>query len=278
MSSGASYGATIDLSGRTALVTGAARGIGRATALALARAGARVIVSDLDRQVDGLTYDTAQRGELATTVEEINGAGGEAIAVEADVRDVEALRRAVRTAVDRWGRLDAVVANAGIASWPQSTWQATEDQWQTMLDVTLTGTWNTCRAAIPAIITGRAGGSIVIVSSAAALKPVATIGHYSAAKAGLVGLMKSLALELAGERIRVNSVHPGGTATEMTENPAAEHWQATAPGVGAALELPLPIFRMEPVDIALAIRWLCSDESRYVTGTTQLIDGGALLR
>jgi NAD(P)-dependent dehydrogenase (short-subunit alcohol dehydrogenase family) len=150
--------------------------------------------------------------------------------------------------------------------------------WQTMLDVTLTGTWNTCRAAIPAILDGGAGGSIVIVSSTAALKPVATIGHYAAAKAGLVGLMKSLALELAPDSIRVNTVHPGGTAIEMTQNPAAEHWQATAPGVGGSLELPLPIFRMEPVDVAMAIRWLCCDESRYVTGTTQLVDGGAMLR
>jgi NAD(P)-dependent dehydrogenase (short-subunit alcohol dehydrogenase family) len=147
-----------------------------------------------------------------------------------------------------------------------------------MLDVTLTGTWNTCRAAIPALLERGRGGAIVIVSSTAALKPLATIGHYSAAKAGLVGLMKSLALELAPERIRVNTVHPGGTATDMTENEAAEHWQATAPGVGGTLELPMPIHRMEPTDIAYAIRWLCTDEARYVTGTTTVVDAGALLR
>jgi SDR family mycofactocin-dependent oxidoreductase len=268
----------IDLGGRTALVTGAARGIGRATAVALAEAGARLVVSDVAEQVQGLTYDTARRDDLAQTVHEIERNGGEAVPVPADVRDIEALRAAVQSALDRHGRLDMLVANAGIASWPESTWQATEDQWQTMLDVTLTGTWNTCRAAIPAIIAGESGGSIVIVASSAALKPIATIGHYSAAKAGLVGLMKSLALELAPLSIRVNTVHPGGTATEMTENPAAEHWQATAPGVGDSLELPLPIHRMQPVDIAMAIRWLCSDEARYVTGTTQLIDAGALLR
>ena len=127
-------------------------------------------------------------------------------------------------------------------------------------------------------LAGGRGGSIVIVSSTAALRPLPTIGHYSAAKAGLVGLMKSLALELAAERIRVNTVHPGGTATDMTENVAAERWQATAPGVGDALELPLPIHRLEPVDIAHAIRWLCTDEARYVTGTTSVVDGGALLR
>jgi SDR family mycofactocin-dependent oxidoreductase len=268
----------IDLNGRTALVTGAARGIGRATALALAEEGASVIASDLHEPTQGLTYQTAAASDLEQTVSMITDAGGVAQAVFADVRDVGAQREAVDAAVKAWGRLDMVVANAGIASWPESTWQATEEQWQTMLDVTLTGTWNTCRAAIPAIIAGDAGGSIVIVSSTAALKPIATIGHYSAAKAGLVGLMKSLALELAGHSIRVNTVHPGGTATEMTQNPAAEHWQATAPGVGGSLELPLPIHRMEPSDIAAAIRWLCCDESRYVTGTTQLIDAGALLK
>jgi SDR family mycofactocin-dependent oxidoreductase len=268
----------IDLSGKAALVTGAARGIGRATAIALAAAGARVIVSDLDRPTSGLTYETAHASDLEQTVGLIRDSGGEAQAVFADVRDIAAQRAAVSAATEHWGRLDLVVANAGIASWPESTWQASEEQWQTMIDVTLTGTWNTCRAAIPAILEGQAGGSIVIVSSSAALKPIATIGHYSAAKAGLVGLMGSLALELAPNSIRVNTVHPGGTSTEMTQNPAAEHWQATAPGVGGSLVLPLPIHRMEPVDIAMAIRWLCSDEARYVTGTTQLIDAGALLR
>jgi NAD(P)-dependent dehydrogenase (short-subunit alcohol dehydrogenase family) len=194
------------------------------------------------------------------------------------VRQVEELRAAVALAGECFGGLDICVANAGIASWPASTWQASEHEWQTMLDVTLTGTWNTCRAAIPAILERKRGGAIAIVSSTAALKPLATVGHYSAAKAGLVGLMKSLALELATERIRVNTVHPGGTATDMTENEAAEHWQATAPGVAGTLVLPMPIHRMEPADIAHAIRWLCTDEARYVTGTTMVVDAGALLR
>jgi SDR family mycofactocin-dependent oxidoreductase len=268
----------IDLSDRVGLVTGAARGIGRATALALAEVGARVVVSDLAEPIAGLDYTTSEASALNETAEAIAAAGGEASAAVADVRDIDALRRAVATAIDLYGRLDIVVANAGIASWPQTTWQATETQWQTMIDVTLTGTWNTCRASIPAILGGDRGGSIVIVSSTAALSPLPTIGHYSAAKAGLIGLMKSLALELAPNRIRVNTVHPGGTATEMTENEAAERWQATAPGVGEVLELPLPVHRLEPADIAYAIRWLCSDEARYVTGTTNVVDGGALLR
>lgn len=268
----------IDFSDRTVLITGAARGIGRATALAFAQAGGRLVLSDLARPVEGLTYGTATVSDLDETVRLAQEAGAEAVAVPADVRDVAQLRGAVAAATERFGGLDVVVANAGIASWPKSTWEATEEQWQTMLDVTLTGTWNTCRAAIPAILAGGRGGAIAIVSSSAGLKPLPTVGHYSAAKAGLIGLMKSLALELAGDSIRVNTVHPGGTATEMTQNPAAERWQATAPGVGDTLELPLPIHRMEPLDIAHAIRWLCSEEARYVTGTTQLIDAGAALR
>jgi SDR family mycofactocin-dependent oxidoreductase len=268
----------IDLTNRAALVTGAARGIGRATAIALAEAGAKVVVSDVATPVSGLLYETGEAIGLSETARLISEAGGDALAVTADVRDVAELRKAVASAVEQFGGLDILVANAGIASWPKTTWEATEDEWQTMLEITLTGTWNTCRAAIPAILEGGHGGAIVIVSSTAALKPLPTIGHYSAAKAGLVGLMKSLALELAKDSIRVNTVHPGGTATPMTENAAAEHWHATAPGVGDTLELPLPIFRMEPIDIAHAIRWLCSDEARYVTGTTSVVDGGALLR
>lgn len=268
----------IDLSGRTALVTGAGRGIGRATALALAEADASLVVSDAPQRVEGLEYDTAGSGDLERTLELLHEAGAQAFAAPADVRDVEALRGAVAEAGERFGRLDCLVANAGIASWPVTTWQATEEQWQTMLDVTLTGAWNTCRAAIPLLLEGGSGGSIVIVSSTAALKPLPTIGHYAAAKLGLVGLMKSLALELAEHSIRVNTVHPGGTDTPMTTAPAAEHWQATARGVGDALELPLPIHRMEAGDIAHAIRWLLTDESRYVTGTTVVVDAGALLR
>jgi SDR family mycofactocin-dependent oxidoreductase len=269
---------SIDLTGKVALVTGAARGIGRATAIALAEAGAKVVVSDVATHVADLDYTTGDATDLDETARLITDAGGSAVAVTADVREFEQLQHAVSIAVGGFGGLDILVANAGIASWPKTTWQATEEEWRLMLDVTLTGTWNTCRAAIPAILAGGRGGAIVIVSSSAALKPLPTIGHYSAAKAGLIGLMKSLALELARDSIRVNTVHPGGTATPMTENEAAERWQSTAPGVGDTLELPMPIFRMEPVDIANAIRWLASDEARYVTGTTSLIDAGALLR
>ncbi|MEX1080138.1 MAG: mycofactocin-coupled SDR family oxidoreductase [Homoserinimonas sp.] len=268
----------IDMTGKVAIVTGAARGIGRAAAVALAEAGASVVVSDLQERVTGLTYATATSEDLDETVHAIESIGGRALAVRADVRRFEDLQRVVAAATDTFGRLDTVVANAGIASWPASTWQATEEQWQTMIDVTLTGTWNTCRAAIPAMLKAGQGGAILIVSSTAAIKPIPTIGHYAAAKMGLTGLAKSLALELAADSIRVNTVHPGGTSTHMTENDAAEHWQSTAPGVAGGLKLPMPITRMEPEEIGNAIRWLCSDESRYVTGTSLIVDAGATLQ
>lgn len=268
----------IDLTGQVALVTGAARGIGRSVAEAMAEAGAAVVVTDVARQVEGLTYGTASDDDLAATVAAIEAAGGRAIAVHADVRRDADLEAAVRAAVETYGRLDHVVANAGIASWPESTWQATSEQWETMIDVVLTGTWRTVKAAVPAILEGGRGGSIVFVGSTAAVKPLPTIGHYAAAKNGLVGLLKSLALELADQSIRVNMVHPGGTGTEMTQNPAAEHWQATAKGVGKTLTLPMPIHRMEPVDVAHAVRWLCSDEARYMTGTQMVLDAGATLQ
>jgi SDR family mycofactocin-dependent oxidoreductase len=267
-----------DLRGHTALVTGGARGIGRATAIALAGAGAAVVVGDLAAPLPGLDYRTSGARELAETAHQLDDAGAAHRVVELDVRDIDSVRRAVDLAVGTFGGLDLCVANAGIASWPASTWQASQQEWDLMLAVTLTGAWNTCRAAIPALLDGGRGGAIVIVSSTAGLKPLPTIGHYSAAKSGLVGLMKSLALELAPNSIRVNTVHPGGTATPMTENHAAETWQATAPGVGDTLALPLPIHRLEPLDIAAAICWLCSDDARYVTGTTMVVDGGALLR
>lgn len=266
----------IDFTGKVALVTGAARGIGRACALSLAQAGAKVVVTDIHHQVDGLTYETAGARDLEQTVAEIVAYGGQAVAANVDVRKLAELEHAVALATERWGRLDVVIANAGIASWPPSTWEASESQWQTMIDIVLTGTWNTVRASVPAIRAGGRGGAIVMIGSTAAVKPLATIGHYAAAKNGLTGLVKSLALELAADSIRVTIVQPGGTATYMTENPQAEQWQATFGG-GDTLELPMPIDRMEPIDVANAARWLASDEARYITGTQLVVDAGATL-
>lgn len=269
---------SIDLSGHAVLVTGAARGIGRATCLALAEAGAAVVATDVSDQVDTVPFDTASVEDLSTTGAQVRAAGGQCVTAAADVRDIDQLRAAVNAGTDRFGRLYGVVANAGIASFGPSTWQLSEAQWSAMIDINLTGAWNTVRACVPAILQHGAGGSIVLVSSSAAVKPLPTIGHYAAAKAGVIAMMKSLALELAGEYVRVNAIAPGGTATPMTTNPKSEEWQASVPGLDASLELPIPIRRMEPVDIAHGIRWLLSDEARYVTGQTLVIDAGATVK
>ncbi|WP_411722237.1 mycofactocin-coupled SDR family oxidoreductase [Mycetocola sp.] len=267
-----------DLTGKVALVTGAARGIGRSTAVCLAEAGVNVVVTDVADQVAGLAYRTATSEDLERTAQLVRERGAQARTALVDVRDHDALVKSVEIATAELGGLDMVIANAGVASWPTTTWQASEQQWNTMIDVVLTGTWNTCRAAIPAMLEQGNGGSIVFIGSTAAVKPLPTIGHYAAAKSGIVGLMKSLALELAADSIRVNTVHPGGTGTYMTENPSAEAWQSSAIGDGGALALPMPIHRMEPIDVAHAVRWLCSDESRYITGTELVVDAGATLR
>lgn len=266
----------IDFTSKVALITGGARGIGASCARLLAEAGAKVLVTDLDRQVEGLTYETAPTSDLERTVQTIRDAGGEAEAAYVDVRDIDGLKRVVAQAMDTWGRLDTVVANAGVASWPHTTWEASQQQWDTMINVTMTGTWNTVRAAVPAVLAGGRGGAFVFIGSIGAVRPMPTNGHYGAAKAGLVALAKSFALELAADSIRFTVVHPGGTSTYMTENPQAEHWQATFGG-GAALDLPMPIKRMEPDDIGYAVRWLASDEARYITGTELIVDAGATL-
>lgn len=263
---------------KVAVITGAARGIGRATAFALARQGMAVVLSDLVTPMDSLVYATSDQSTLTATVSDLREAGHDAHGVAADVRSQSDLERVIDQTISRYGRLDCVVANAGIASFGPTTWELTRQQWDDMIGVTLTGTWNTCRAAIPAMLDAGNGGSIVIVSSTAGLKPLPTVGHYSAAKAGLVGLMRSLALEAAPHWIRVNTVHPGGTATYMTENDKSEEWQVSLGDANEALELPLPIGRMEPEAIADAITWLSSSEARYITGTTMVVDGGALLK
>jgi NAD(P)-dependent dehydrogenase (short-subunit alcohol dehydrogenase family) len=263
---------------RVALITGAARGIGAATAATFAQRGDHVVLSDLDRRVESVEYATSSVDDLAATVASLAADGLSVESAPADVRDHPRLADIVSDVVGRHARLDYLVANAGIASFGTTTWAIDERTWQDMIDVTLTGTWNTCRAAIPSMIEAGNGGSIVLVSSTAALKSLPTIGHYSAAKAGLVGLMRSLALELAPHWIRVNTVHPGGTATPMTENERSESWQASVPGLNETLTLPMPIKRMEPSAIADTIAFLCSDAARYVTGTTAVVDAGALLR
>jgi SDR family mycofactocin-dependent oxidoreductase len=271
----------VKLTDQVALVTGGARGQGRAHAVRLAEEGADVVVVDLCAPIDSAPYPMPDPGELAQTVKAVEAVGRRGLAVQADVRDLAALEKAVAETVAQFGRLDVVVANAGIGSFAPALSLDT-GTWQEMIDINLTGAFLTVRAAAPAIVDGGRGGSIVLTSSVAGLIGFPNLAHYCAAKHGLVGLMKVLAIELAPHRIRVNTVHPTNVDTDMIQNPAMyELFSGGVPGADRATAAAsmqgmhaLPISWVEPVDIANAVAWLASDEARYVTGVALPVDGG----
>lgn len=269
------------LSGKVALVTGAARGIGRAQAVRFAEEGADVIAVDVCAPVEHATTPAATPADLAETVRLVEGLGRRIWAVEADVRDQQALSAAVDGGVAQLGRLDVICATAGISSSGRAV-ELTSEKWQTMLDVNLTGVWRTCKAGIPHLIDGGRGGSIVLVSSIAGLRGLVSVGHYTAAKHGVVGLMRSLAQELAPHRVRVNTVHPANTRTPMIQNaatmrtfrPDVEEPTQEQFEVGLQSMHLLPVAMLEPADIANASLFLASDEARYITGVTLPVDAG----
>ncbi|EME20981.1 mycofactocin-coupled SDR family oxidoreductase [Rhodococcus triatomae] len=272
------------LDGQVVFVTGAARGQGRSHAVRLAQEGADVIAVDVCRQVETVPYPTATPDDLAETERQVKALGRRIVAREVDVRDLAALKDAVDAGVAELGRLDIVLANAGI-SVPAPTLEMSEQTWSTMIDVNLTGVWKTCAAAVPHIVAGGRGGSVVITSSLAALKANANTAHYSAAKAGLVGFMRVLAVELAPQKIRVNTVHPTTVATDMILNdPTYELFRpdldtpTRADFEEAALTLnALPVPALDSSDITNAVLYLVGESGRYVTGTTHVVDAGGQL-
>lgn len=269
------------LEGKVALVTGAARGMGRAQAVRFAQEGADVIAVDVCAPVEHATTPGASAEDLAETVRQVEALGRKICAFEVDVRDQEALDAAVSGGVEALGRLDVICATAGISS-SGPVVEMDTDRWQTMLDVNLTGVWRTCKAGIPHIVDGGRGGSIVLISSIAGLRGLVSVGHYTAAKHGVVGLMKSLANELAPHSVRVNTIHPANTRTAMIQNPST--MRTFCPGVeeptqeqfeaGLQSMHLLPVAMIEPEDIANASLFLASDESRYITGVTLPVDAG----
>jgi len=267
--------------GKVAFITGAARGQGRSHAVTLAREGADIIAIDICAPVEGVTYALATPEDLAETVRQVEALDRRIVAAEVDVRDLAGLQAAVDRGVAELGRLDIVVANAGIST-IAPTLEMTEQTWTTMLDINLTGVWKTLKVAVPHIVAGGRGGSVAIISSVAGLRPNSNIAHYASAKAGLIGLMKLLAKELAPQSIRVNSIHPTTVYTDMIlndtafqvfrpdlENPDQADFEVAARTLNA-----LPIAAIEPVDIANAVLYLVSDDGRYVTGTTHVVDAG----
>jgi len=270
--------------GKVAFITGAARGQGRSHAIRLARDGADIIAVDLCGQVGSVPYAMSTPEDLAQTVKEVEALDRRIVASQADVRDYGAVKAALDAGVAELGRLDIVSANAGIFSFGTLE-ELSETEWQDMIDTNLTGVWHTAKAAIPHL-RAAGGGSIVLTSSTAGLEAIPNAGHYTSAKHGVVGLMRTLALELAPDMIRVNSVHPTVVNTDMIQNAATyalfapdlaekdRTKEALAPRFQAMNALPIPW--VEPVDISNAVLWLASDESRYVTGVTLPIDAGLL--
>jgi SDR family mycofactocin-dependent oxidoreductase len=266
------------LSGRVAYVTGAARGQGRSHCVRLARAGADIVAIDACGPVATHNgYAPSSSEDLADTVRLVEDEGRKILAKEIDVRDLEGQQRVVADAIEQFGRLDIVVANAGVMNWGR-LWEISAEQFQQVIDVNLTGVWNTVKAVVPAMIEAGNGGSIINVSSAAGIKAVPGCGHYCASKFGVVGLTNSLAMEVGEYGIRVNSVHPYGTDTPMGND--VSMWQMFAdhqnyihsfsPGALSTDSLAAPDL------VSDIVLWLASDASSLVTAAQIPADKGYL--
>ncbi|HSJ44424.1 MAG TPA: mycofactocin-coupled SDR family oxidoreductase [Euzebyales bacterium] len=271
--------------GKVALITGAARGQGRSHAVRLAEEGADIIALDVCEDIETSVIPLASEDDLAETAKLVEDLDRRIMARKADVRDLAALESVVQEGVSEFGRMDIVSANAGIAGFGPAH-ELTEQQWEEMLAVNITGVWKTCRAVMPAMIEAGNGGSIILTSSTAGLMGLANTAHYTAAKHGVVGLMRTLANELAPHMIRVNSVHPTAVATDMIHNeatyglfrPDLEHPTLDdAKDAFMTLNM-LPIPWVEARDISNAVLWLASDEARYVTGVALPVDAGSTQR
>ncbi|WP_237773156.1 MULTISPECIES: mycofactocin-coupled SDR family oxidoreductase [Streptomyces] len=267
------------LDGKVAFVTGAAGGLGRSHVRRLAEEGADLVVVDICRSVETVPYPQSTPEDLSEAVEEVEGLGRRVVAREADVRDRDALQEAFDAGLDAFGRVDVVVANAGIAP------LLVDDQvqaWHDAIDVNLTGTFHTIEVAIPSMIDAEQGGSIVIVSSTAGLVGIGGGSNgglgYAASKHGVVGLMRTYANNLAQHSIRVNSVHPTGVATRMVVDPAMVEFVAQDPILSEGSPNALPVDTIEAIDVSHAVLWLASDEARYVTGVTLPVDAGFINR
>lgn len=268
----------LPLAGRVAYVTGAARGQGRSHCVRLARAGADIVALDACAPVAAQNgYAAATPEDLAETVALVEGEGRKILAREVDVRDAEGQKRLVADAVEQFGRLDIVVANAGVLNWGR-LWEIPAQQWQEILDINLTGVFNTVQAVVPPMIEAGHGGSIIAVSSAAGIKAVPGCGHYCASKFGVVGLTNSLAVELGEFGIRVNSIHPYGTDTPMGNDLSMYQMFADHPNyIHSFSPGALPTDSLAPPDnISDIVLWLASDASSLVTAAQIPADKGYL--
>jgi SDR family mycofactocin-dependent oxidoreductase len=263
--------------GKVAFITGAARGQGRSHAIRLAEEGADIIAVDILEDYPTVRYAMSGQADLDETVRAVEALDRRIVAARADVRDAATLRAALDAGVAQLGRLDIVCANAGI--YTVQPWdQVSQEVWRDTIDTNLTGVWNTMVVAIPHL-TGAGGGSIIAISSTAGLKGMPFLAPYAAAKHAVVGICRSLANELAGHHIRVNTVHPAGVDTPMVAGlETLEPFLSRSPELGGIFTNALPVEALDPRDVSNAVLWLASDEARYVTGAALTVDAGNTIR
>jgi SDR family mycofactocin-dependent oxidoreductase len=279
--------ATKPLEGRVAFITGAARGQGRSHAIRLAEEGADIVAIDVCKPIsETITYPLATSDDLAETVRAVEATGRKVLAREVDVRDLAALQKVVADTIEQFGRLDILVANAGVLSWGR-IWEMSEEQWDTVIDVNLNGTWRTVRAVLPAMIEAGNGGSVILVSSSAGLKATPGNAHYAASKHGVTALTNALAIEAGEYGIRVNSIHPYSIDTPMiekdamielfTKHPSFIHGFSPMPyhPVNADGSKGLQDF-MTVEEVSDVVAWLAGDGSRTISGSQIAIDRGSL--
>jgi SDR family mycofactocin-dependent oxidoreductase len=268
------------LDGKVAFITGVARGQGRSHAVRLAAEGANIIGVDICADIASNGYPMATRDELDATVALVEAQGGKMLGSVADVRDFHALRAALDAGVEHFGRVDIVLANAGIAAmgFRELTIEEELEMWTDVVDVNLVGSFHTAKAAMPHLIAGGRGGSIIFTSSTAGLRGFGGMQGgglgYAASKHGIVGLMRTLSNALAPHSIRVNTVHPTAVNTMMAVNPAMTAFLENYPDGGPHLQNPMPVGLLEPEDISAAVVYLVSDAAKYVTGVAFPVDAG----
>ena len=266
------------LDGKVALITGAARGQGRAHAVTMAGEGADIAALDICRDLSYPRYSLATPDDLTETVRLVQALGRQALAIEADVRSSGAMEVAVARTIARFGHIDILVCNAGIADMAL-TWDITEEWWDIMLDVNVKGVWLAIKYAVPHMIARNRGGRILITSSVAGMRGEPGMAHYSASKWAVVGLAKSLAQELSAYSITVNTLHPTAVNTDIIKGMAKAASMETEDLVDFIFTgHALPVKLIEAADVASAALWLASDDARYVTGHTLKIDAGRMLK
>ncbi|OBG12975.1 3-ketoacyl-ACP reductase [Mycolicibacterium celeriflavum] len=273
--------------GKVAFVSGAARGQGRSHAVRLAEEGADIIAVDVCKRISSQSdIPAATPDDLAETADLVKNLNRRVITAEVDVRDYDAVKAVVDSGVEQFGRLDIIIANAGIGNGGNTLDKTREDDWRDMIDVNLSGVWKTVKAGVPHLLSGGRGGSIILTSSVGGLKPYPHTGHYIAAKHGVIGLMRTFAVELGQHSIRVNAVCPTNVNTPLFMNegtmklfrPDLENPGPDDLAVAAQFMHVLPVGWVEPIDVSNAVLFLASDESRYITGLPVTVDAGSMLK